>query len=642
MTNYISLIDDSLIDYYTPPTFRSIMDNKFDVIVVGAGHAGTEAAFAAATLGSRVLLLCTNLNCIAMMPCNPSVGGPGKGHLVREIHALGGKIASFVDHTYLQIRELNESRGPAVRALRAQADKHFYHLHVKKEIEQHPNIHLVQGEVVDLLHQDSIVTGVKIITGLSYYAPSVILATGTFLNGKIIIGDSKVCGGPSNEAPALELTKSITKLGIKTHRLQTATPPRIAGSSINFDGLKELPGHEALSTFTGKVSRSNQRSCYLTYTNSKTINLIKENITLSPLKIGNITQNGPKHCPSIDRKVLNFPNQDIHQIFLEPESNFHDEWYLQGVTTSLPEDIQEQIVHSIQGLENAKIIRYGYAIEYDAIRATQLKKTCEHKKVGGLFTCGQINGTSGYEEAAAQGLIAGINAHLKTHRKEPFVLPTTSSYIAAMMDELVTNERSEPLRVTTSSSEFRLILRNDNAEERLTPVAYKLGLVEEATFNTVTSSLKSIEDEITNLTKHIVKPNKRNLTILKELGSVRINKPLSLAQLLARSEINYGHVGKFGYQSSFDNKYIVGLEIRLKYAEFVNKLQRRIKHVNELDSMVLKDDFNFSSIAGLKPNIQKQLTDLHPHSLGQISRINGFKTSDLAILIHHYKQRATR
>jgi len=618
------------------------MNNQFDVIVVGAGHAGTEAAFAAATLGSRVLLLCTNLNCIAMMPCNPSVGGPGKGHLVREIHALGGKIASFVDHTYLQIRELNESRGPAVRALRAQADKYFYHLHVKKEIEQHPNIHLIQGEVTELLHHNSLITGVKIITGIRYFAPSVVLATGTFLNGKIIIGESKVSGGPSNEAPALELSKSLKTLGIETHRLQTATPPRIAGSSINFEGLKELPGHIDLPTFTGKVSHSNQRSCYLTYTNRNTIKLIRDNIKQSPLKIGNITQNGPKHCPSIDRKVLNFPDQEVHQIFLEPESNFHDEWYLQGVTTSLPEAIQEQIVHSIKGLEKAEIIRYGYAIEYDTVRATQLKITCEHKRVEGLFTCGQINGTSGYEEAAAQGLIAGINAHLKTHQKEPFVLPTTSSYIASMMDELVTNERSEPLRVTTSSSEFRLILRNDNAEERLTPLAYHLGLIDKQRYNAVKASLKSVTEEIDKLTNYIIKPNKKTLAILEELGSVRINKPISLAQLLARAEIKYNHMTRFGYRSTLDTQHVISLEIRLKYAEFINKLQRRIKHVNELDSMILSKNFNFSSIPALTLDIQQELTELNPHSVGQISRIKGFKTSDLAILIHHYKQRATK
>ncbi len=614
------------------------MNTKFDVIIIGAGHAGTEAAFAAATLGSRVLLLCTNLNCIAMMPCNPSVGGPGKGHLVREIHALGGKIASFVDDTYLQIRELNESRGPAVRALRAQADKHLYHIHVKQQIERHPNIELIQGEVTQLLHENSVITGVKIITGLKFYAPCVVLATGTFLNGKIIVGDSKVPGGPSNEAPALELTNSLYELGIKVHRLQTATPPRIAGSSIDFDGLKELSGHLHMKTFTGRSSKPEQRSCFLTYTNSETIRLIKTNIKKSPLKIGNITPNGPKHCPSIDRKVLNFPDTDVHQIFLEPESNYHDEWYLQGVTTSLPAEIQEKIVHSIKGLQNAKIMRYGYAIEYDAVKATQLKKTCEHKHVSGLFTCGQINGTSGYEEAAAQGLIAGVNAHLKSHNKKPFVLPVTSSYIAAMIDELVTNDRHEPLRVTTSSSEFRLVLRSDNAEERLTPIGYKLGLVSRERYQSVIKATEEVTKEIDNLSAHIIKPNKQNLTILQKLGSSHINKPISMAQLLARSEIEYAHTANFGYSSEFDTKHHLALEIRLKYSIFIDKLQRRIHHVNELDSMILTDNCHFSNVTGLSSDVKDQLINLSPYSIGQISRIRGFKTSDLAILIHHYKQ----
>tara|TARA_Y100000589_G_scaffold84857_1_gene78795 strand:+ start:1437 stop:3290 length:1854 start_codon:yes stop_codon:yes gene_type:complete len=614
------------------------MNTKFDVIIIGAGHAGTEAAFAAATLGSRVLLLCTNLNCIAMMPCNPSVGGPGKGHLVREIHALGGKIASFVDDTYLQIRELNESRGPAVRALRAQADKHLYHIHVKQQIERHPNIELIQGEVTQLLHENSVITGVKIITGLKFYAPCVVLATGTFLNGKIIVGDSKVPGGPSNEAPALELTNSLYELGIKVHRLQTATPPRIAGSSIDFDGLKELSGHLHMKTFTGRSSKPEQRSCFLTYTNSETIRLIKTNIKKSPLKIGNITPNGPKHCPSIDRKVLNFPDTDVHQIFLEPESNYHDEWYLQGVTTSLPAEIQEKIVHSIKGLQNAKIMRYGYAIEYDAVKATQLKKTCEHKHVSGLFTCGQINGTSGYEEAAAQGLIAGVNAHLKSHNKKPFVLPVTSSYIAAMIDELVTNDRHEPLRVTTSSSEFRLVLRSDNAEERLTPIGYKLGLVSRERYQSVIKATEEVTKEIDNLSAHIIKPNKQNLTILQKLGSSHINKPISMAQLLARSEIEYAHTANFGYSSEFDTKHHLALEIRLKYSIFIDKLQRRINHVNELDSMILTDNCHFSNVTGLSSDVKDQLINLSPYSIGQISRIRGFKTSDLAILIHHYKQ----
>lgn len=608
------------------------------MIVVGAGHAGAEAAFAAANLGSRVLLLCTNLNCVAMMPCNPSVGGPGKGHLIREIHALGGQIANFVDSTYLQIRELNESRGPAVRALRAQSDKQLYHLHVKQKIEEHELIELVQAEVVRLLHRESKVEGVETITGLSFWAPTVILATGTFLNGSIILGKSKVSGGPSNEAPAIQLTNSLKELGIKIHRLQTATPPRIAGKSIDFSDLQELPGHQNLKTFTGITSRNDQRSCYLTYTNKRTIDLIKSSIDSSPLKIGNITQHGPKHCPSIDRKVINFPNQDIHQIFLEPESNFHDEWYLQGLTTSMPPEIQERIVHSVKGLENAKIVRYGYAIEYDAIKATQLKKTCEHKLIEGLFTCGQINGTSGYEEAAAQGLIAGINAHLKSKNLHPFILPTTTSYIAAMMDELVTNDRNEPLRVTTSSSEFRLVLRSDNAEERLSPIGYQLGLINQSRYNRVLQDKLEIDQEISKLEAYIIKPNKTNLKILENLNSDHINKPVSLASLLSRPEIQYKHVVDFGYRSSFNTEHQLSLEIRLKYSMFMNKLSRRIRYVDELDSMTLKSDLDFGTISGLSPKTIQQLHKLIPHSVGQISRIKNFNPSELAIIINNFKQ----
>lgn len=636
----IPLIDGIVNSNYNIGAIKGVVLTQYDVIVVGAGHAGTEAAFAAANMGSRVLLLCTNLNCIAMMPCNPSVGGPGKGHLVREIHALGGQIASFVDSTYLQIRELNESRGPAVRALRAQSDKYLYHLHVKKIIEEHPKIELIQAEVISLIHDKKRVIGVETITGLSFYSSTTILATGTFLNGKVILGNSKVSGGPSNESPAIELSSSLKELGITIHRLQTATPPRILGKSIDFSDLKELPGHTHVKTFTGSESRQNQKSCYLTYTNSQTIDLIKASINHSPLKIGNITQHGPKHCPSIDRKVLNFPEQNIHQIFLEPESDYHDEWYLQGLTTSMPPEIQEKIVKSVKGLENAKIIRYGYAIEYDAIKATQLKKTCEHKNISGLFTCGQINGTSGYEEAAAQGLIAGINAHLSSHNQQPFVLPITTSYIASMIDELVTNDRSEPLRVTTSSSEFRLLLRNDNAEERLTPYGYKLGLVGKDRLESVLSSKQSISEEIERLDSFIINPNSKNLAILNELNSDRITKPISLAQLLERPEINYADGSLFGYSSLFKEALIPSLEIRLKYSMFMTKLNRRVKHVNELDSMVVSANTDYAKIEGLDPTTSDFLNNLMPYSVGQISRIKGFNPSELALIIHHHKQGA--
>jgi len=616
----------------------SMENQNFDVIVVGAGHAGTEAAFAAANLGSKVLLLCTNLNCIAMMPCNPSVGGPGKGHLVREIHALGGMIASFVDATYLQMRELNESRGPAVRALRAQSDKKLYHLHVKNKVEEHPNITLVQGEVVALLHQDkNLVQGVRVITGLEFYAPSIVLATGTFLNGKIICGNSKVDGGPGNESPAIELTSSLINLGIKVHRLQTATPPRIAGHSINFDGLKELPGHDHIKTFTGQKIQEKQRSCFLTFTNSETISLIQNQIEKSPLKIGNITNKGPKHCPSIDRKVLNFPDKDIHQIFLEPESNFYDEWYLQGLTTSMPPEVQDQIVHSVKGLENAKIVRYGYAIEYDAVRATQLLKTCEHKKIRGLFTCGQINGTSGYEEAASQGFIAGVNAHRKAKGMKPFFLDTTKSYIGVMMDELVTNDREEPLRITTSSSEFRLILRNDNAEERLTPIGYELGLISQERYQSEKAKWEKVQEEVNNLQSFSVSPNKRNLEMLESLKTQKISNKCAIAELLIRPEVQYQDLKLFGYPCIEDAELIQKIEIEIKYSSFLKKLDRRVQFVRELDQLLIPPNFDYSTVQGLRPSIVERLDELQAMSVGQISKVKEIHSSELALLIHKVK-----
>ncbi|MCO4784044.1 MAG: tRNA uridine-5-carboxymethylaminomethyl(34) synthesis enzyme MnmG [Candidatus Cloacimonetes bacterium] len=614
------------------------MKNNYDVIVVGAGHAGTEAAFAAANMGSKVLLLVTNLSCIAMMPCNPSVGGPGKGHLIREIHALGGVIAKHVDESYLQIRELNESRGPAVRALRAQADKVLYHLIVKKAIEEHENITLLQAEATDILYNGHQVTGVKVITGLSYSCKTVILATGTFLNGKIIIGDQKNPGGPSNESPTHLLADSIQKLGIKIHRLQTATPPRIDGKTINFEGLRALEGHEHIQTFTGLSPRANQRNCYLTYTNDKTIQIIKDNLDISPLKLGNITQHGPKHCPSIDRKVINFPDKDLHQIFIEPESDFHNEWYLQGVTTSMPPHVQELIVHSIEGLENARIVRYGYAIEYDAIQGTQLKKSMELKSVPGLYTCGQINGTSGYEEAAAQGLIAGINAHLASHKKDPFVLKRTSSFIANMIDELVTNERNEPLRVTTSSSEFRLHLRTDNAEERLTKIAYDLGLVKQAQYDQTTNNHKLIQKEIEAMHQQKVRPTKENLAhIVNVLKSDGFKKPTSFAELLSRNEINYKDLEHFGHTCVEDPLLIRKIEIQLKYQNFLDKLKKKMDYSDHLDDMIL-GDYNYESIQGLSSETLNELNKLQAYSVGQISIMKTLKPGELSLIVNSYKK----
>jgi len=611
---------------------------NFDVIVVGAGHAGTEAAFAAANLGSKVLLLATSLQCVAMMPCNPSVGGPGKGHLVREIHALGGQMGKQVDATYLQIRILNESKGPAVQALRAQSDKVRYHLHVKSKLEEHQNITLIQGEAIALLHNNQSVYGVRIITGIEYHASSVILCTGTFLNGHIILGHSKTPGGPSGNTASIHLSDSIRELGIRIHRLQTATPPRIAGQSIDFSKMKPMPGDPGILTFTKDISRQKQRHCYLTHTTMDTVNAVKENLKDSPLKIGNITQHGPKHCPSIDRKVIRFPEIEMHHIFVEPESDFHDEWYLLGLTTSMPPEAQEAVVHSVPGLENARIVRYGYAIEYDAIDATQLKKSMEFKMVANLFTAGQINGTSGYEEAAAQGLIAGINAHNKAHKKPPFVLKSTTSYLAEMVDELVTNPRNEPLRVTTSSSEFRLHLRSDNAEERLTAIGYELGLIPKARYEFEEWQKQIVNQEVESLKNTLLRPTREVLAKLHALKSSSFKNTISLANLLSREEIRYRDLKHFGYPCISQTHLISKIETRVKYDFFLQKLKRRMEHADELDSLILNEDIYYAGIEGLSQGTKEKIESVKPFSVGQASKIAGISSAEIAILIHACKQ----
>jgi tRNA uridine 5-carboxymethylaminomethyl modification enzyme len=616
------------------------MTLKYDVIIVGGGHAGSEAAFAAANMGSKVLLAVTNLSCIAMMPCNPSMGGPGKGHLIREIHALGGQIGKHIDESYLQIRELNESRGPAVRALRAQCDKKKYHLNVKKKLEEHPNIWILQSEITELLHKEKQITGVKTITGLSYEAPCVILATGTFLNGKNILGSLKYDGGPAGESASTYLAESLKELDITIHRLQTATPPRILGTTINFHGLKPLGGQKDIPSFTGTPASREHRNCYLTYTNEKTIDVVKENLEHSPLKLGNITQHGPRHCPSIDRKIMRFPNQIEHQIFIEPESDTMNEWYLQGLTTALPPAIQEMIIHSCKGLEQCHIMRYGYAIEYDALDATQLRKTLEFKDVQGLYACGQINGTSGYEEAAAQGLIAGINAHLKAHEKPPFILDTTTSYLSCLIEELVTNPTPEPVRVTTGMSEFRLHFRTDNAEERLSHHGHKLGLIDTESYLERKNREIIIEKEVEQLKLFKITPSAINIQILKDLNSCRINNTVSLAELLTRPELDYHSCARFGYPCISNEELIPQIEIRVKYMQFFKKLYQRMEKTHHLDSMLLPDHYDYKSIKGLDEKEAQIFNKVQPSSIGQASRIQGVAQSATAILIQHFSLRS--
>ena len=547
---------------------------KSPIFIVGGGHAGVEAALAISRLKQKCVIVTMDKMALGRMSCNPAIGGLAKSHLVHEIDALGGIMSVAADACGLQYKTLNMSKGRAVRSLRIQTDKKKYPKFIANIISKDKNISVLEGEVVSFKVYNSQVSSVSMSNGENYNCSSLIITSGTFLSGLIHIGNKSFRAGRFGEASSLGLTETLKNFGFSLGRLKTGTPPRVLKSSIDWSKTTPVSGDVSptpFSLFRSSFDLSNNAPSHSVSTNSFVHEVLLENINQSPMYSGSIDAVGPRYCPSVEDKVVRFSDENSHSLFLEPEWKNSDQIYLGGFSTSMPESVQLKALRLISGLEKVELIRPGYAIEYDFIPTYQLKSSLESKNIRNLFFAGQINGTSGYEEAAAQGLIAGINAHLKSHNKKPFVLPVTSSYIAAMIDELVTNERQEPLRVTTSSSEFRLILRNDNAEERLTPIGYKLGLIKSERYNKVIFAMNQVEIEISNLNKHIVKPNKRNLAILESLGSSHINKPISMAQLLARSEIKYEHAIEFGYRSDFDLKHRLALEVRLKYSVFINK-----------------------------------------------------------------------
>lgn len=608
---------------------------KYDVIVVGAGHAGCEAALASARMGKKTLLAAINLESIAMMPCNPSIGGTGKGHLVREIDALGGEMAINIDKTFIQSKMLNTRKGPAVHSLRCQADKEEYHREMKKTIERTENLTLRQMEIVDLIVEENSIVGVVSVTNAVYKAKAVIIATGTFLNGKIFIGESSFTSGPNGLAPSLKLAESLKKHGIEMRRFKTGTPARVLASSLNYENMQEEIGDEEIVPFSflNDHLEKNQVSCWLTYTNEKTHEIIRNNFNRSALFGGEIEGIGPRYCPSIEDKVNRFSDKERHQTFIEPEGLSTDEMYVQGMSSSLPEDVQEAFYRTIPGLENLVITRPAYAIEYDSVNPLTLKMNLESRKIENLFFAGQINGSSGYEEAAAQGLMAGINAVLKIEGKEPFIIDRSQGYIGVLIDDLVIKGTNEPYRIMTSRAEYRLILRQDNADIRLTELSYKLGLASKERYDKFMAKQEKIKDEIERLKKKEVYPRDVK-EYLKEMNTSPLKNKISLFELLKRPELTYSSLERVDDEMpKLAQHEITQLEVQIKYEGYIGKQLAQIDKFKRLEKKQIPEGINYLEIDGLRIEARQKLDAIRPMSIGQASRISGVSPADINVLL---------
>lgn len=614
---------------------EKILMGEYDIIVVGAGHAGCEAALAAARMGNQTALFSINLEAIAMMPCNPSIGGTGKGHLVREIDALGGEMGVNIDKTFIQSRMLNTAKGPAVHSLRAQADKEKYHTEMKKTIEKQANLVMKQAEVVDLIVENGTVCGVITKTHTYYRAKAVILATGTFLRGKIFIGDSCYFSGPNGLAPSVDLAEKLKEHGLKLRRFKTGTPARALASSFDYTKMAEQKGDEKIVPFSflNDHLEKEQISCWLTYTNENTHTVIRNNFHRSALFGGQIEGIGPRYCPSIEDKVNRFADKERHQTFIEPEGLDTEEMYIQGMSSSLPEDVQEQFYHTIPGLENIIITRPAYAIEYDCIDPLDLKPSLENKYINNLFCAGQFNGSSGYEEAAAQGLMAGINASLLINGKNPFVLDRSEAYIGVLIDDLVTKGTNEPYRIMTSRAEYRLVLRQDNADLRLTEKSYRLGLATEERYQRYIQKKEIVEKERMRMESTYVNPKDAN-QFLADMNSSPLQNKASLAELLKRPEVTYDNLicidqDRPNLSSHEKNQ----LEVQIKYEGYITKQLHQIERFKKLESKRLDDNLDYESIDGLRIEAAQKLNQMKPRSVGQASRISGVSPADINVLL---------
>lgn len=619
-----------------------ILMGEYDVIVVGAGHAGCEAALASARMGKKTLMFSMNLEAIAMMPCNPSIGGTGKGHLVREIDALGGEMGINIDKTFLQIKMLNTAKGPAVHSLRAQADKNRYHIEMKKTIERTPNLDMKQGEVTDIIVEDGRVCGVVTKTLTYYKAKAVILATGTFLAGKIFIGSSVFESGPNGLAPSNELAANLKKHGMKLRRFKTGTPARCLGSSLDYSKMTEQQGDEKTVPFSflNDEIGENKVSCWLTYTNEETHKVIRANFHRSALFGGQIEGIGPRYCPSIEDKINRFADKERHQLFIEPEGLDTDEMYIQGMSSSLPEDVQQAFYSTIPGLENIRIVRPAYAIEYDCLNPQDLKLSLESRFIENLFCAGQFNGSSGYEEAAAQGLMAGINAALKISGKKSLVLGRNEAYIGVLIDDLVTKGTNEPYRIMTSRAEYRLVLRQDNADLRLTEKSYDIGLASEERYQRYLRKKENVEKELQRLEEKFFSPSEVNYFLEKQ-GTSPIQGRISMAELLKRPQVTYESLAEIDDETKPELSYheITQLEVQIKYEGYINKQLAQIERFRKLEDKVLPSDIDYGSIEGLRIEAAQKLEQLKPESVGQASRISGVSPADINVLLIYLEKK---
>lgn len=613
----------------------------FDVVVIGAGHAGCEAALASARMGAKTLIITINLDMIGFMPCNPSIGGPAKGIVVREIDALGGEMAKNIDKTYIQMRMLNTGKGPAVRALRAQADKSLYQLQMKKTLEEQENLTIEQGIVEKVIIENQMVKGVQTETGAIFGAKKVIIATGTYLKGKVIIGSVSYESGPNHQQASVKLSDSLEEAGIKLVRFKTGTPPRVDGNTIDYSKTEIQPGDEnpQFFSFTDVAKKATQIPCWLTYTSEETHQIITENLNRSPMFSGVIEGTGPRYCPSVEDKIVRFADKPRHQIFLEPEGRNTREVYIQGLSTSMPEDVQRRMVRSVPGLENVKFMRSGYAIEYNCIDPTQLWPSLEFKNISGLYCSGQMNGTSGYEEAAGQGLIAGINATLAVQGKKPLILDRSEAYIGVLIDDLVTKGTSEPYRLLTSRAEYRLLLRHDNADLRLTKKGYEIGLVSNEHYRFYLAKESAIEKEKERLKTISIHPTKEVNDWLISLGGTSIKDGFKAYQFLKRTEITYDALAEKGYAlSNLSNEVKEQVELQIKYEGYIEKSLQQVERMKKMNEKKIPKWLNYDQIHGIANEAKQKLKQIQPLNLGQASRISGVNPADISILLVYIEQ----